>query len=436
MARNALIEHYQSKRADALQQIEVLTTIAMGREDHALTDQDREVINGLNAEIDGYNRDLEAVARETDLSQQAQNALARVTSRQVNPNHRYRSEGQAIWDVLHRHSDDAAAARLQQLQPFDEQVRAFHEAGGFLARAAQHMGTTAAATTPTAGGFDGLIVNPILGPVVTTYPTDTPFWTLLGPRNVPSGKFLRPRLVDPDLLTAAGPHAGGLQKGEIPSKKWDYDSDLVAKQTIGNYINLSYEAIEWVPSAIQQVIDHLRLRTSLGLESRAVAEADKTGNVIDLPADADAAAVQAAVWAAMAAVFKATGQPATWMAGGPDGLAMLGSKTDLAGRPLFPFVGPANALGTASGTNIIQPFGLTFATTFAITDTTLYVGNSVGLEAYVTWFPTLQADEPSVVGRQIGVAAAVGFFSPVTLESPDGGTTPAERNAVVKLEAA
>jgi len=336
---------------------------------------------------------------------------------------------------LHR-SDEAAQARLQQLQPFDEQIRMFHEAGGFMSRAAQHMGTTAAGTTPVAGGFDGLIVNPILGPVVTTFPKDTPFWTLLGPRNVPSGKFLRPRLIDPDLLTAAGPHAGGLEKGEIPSKKWDYDSDLVAKQTIGNYINLSYEAIEWAPSAIQQVIDHLRLRTSLGLEGRAVAEAAKTGNTVDLPADADAAAVQAAVWEAMAAVFKATGQPATWMAGGPDGLAMLGSKTDLAGRPLFPFVGPANALGTASGTNIIQPFGLQFATTFAITDTTLYVGNSVGLEAYVTWFPTLQADEPSVVGRQIGVAAAVGFFSPVTAEAGAGGTPPEERNAVVKLAAA
>jgi hypothetical protein len=296
------------------------------------------------------------------------------------------------------------------------------------------MGTTAAGVTQVGGGFQGLLVNPILGPVIQLTPTDTPFLTLIGPRDVPAGKFLRPRLVDPDFLTAAGPHAGSLEKGELPSKKWDYETDPVTMAVRGNYINLSYEAMEWVPSALQEVINHLKLRTSISIEASTVAEAGKTGSTVTLAADADAAATQKAVWDAIAMVFLATGRPATWMAAGPLGTAMLGSKVDLAGRPLFPFIGPANALGAAGTGRLISPFGLTYAETAAITDTTLYVGNSVGLEAYVHWLPVLQADEPSVYGRQIGSAAAVGFFRPTTKEAVTGGSpTPAEYNAIVKI---
>jgi hypothetical protein len=295
------------------------------------------------------------------------------------------------------------------------------------------MGSTAAATTPTAGGFDGIIVNPVLGPVVAMHPTTTPFLTVLGPRDFPAGKFLRPRLVDPDLLTAAGGHAGNLEKGELPSKKWDYAEDPVQITLIGNYINLSYEAISWVPGSLQLVIDHLRLRTALALEAKAVAEAAKTGAHVPLAADADAAATQKAIWDAMALVFQATGQAPTWIVGGPLGTSMLGSKVDLAGRPLFPVSGPANALGTANGFQIVSPFGLQLVTTAAITDTSLYVGNSAGLEAYVRYLPALQADEPSVYGKQIGSAAAAGFFHPTTAEAGPSNTPPAQYNAIVKV---
>jgi len=322
-------------------------------------------------------------------------------------------EGQALYDCLHRSTDEEARGRWNKAVE--------------LQRAAQHMGTTAAGTTPVAGGFDNLYVTPILGPVIQLYPTDTPFLNLLGPKTPPAGRFMRPRLVDPDLLTAAGPHAGGLEKGEFPSKRWNYDSDAISMVTIGNYINLSYEAIEWVPDSLQSVINHLRLRTALGIETAAVAEADKTGAVVELDDAADAAATQAAVWDAMAQVYLATGSPATWLVSGPLGLSKLGSTVDTTGRPLFPVIGPTNAPGTASGFSVIQPFGLRYAQTPAITGTALYVGNETSLEGYVRWLPTLQADEPSVYGRQIGVAASVGWFHPVTDEAAG------EHNAIVKI---
>jgi len=425
MGRTDLLTHYEGQGADLTNQIEAITTLAFQREDKTLTDQDRTAIAALQGRLESVSRDLEAVSVQYDISQRARDAIARVNGDSTAPpkDFQYRSEGEALWDVLHRSTSDEARQRLALIE--DQQTEHI--------RAAQHIGTTAAGTTAIAGGFDGLIVNPILGPIVQLYPTTTPFLTLLGPKNVPAGKFQRPRLVDPDLLTAAGPHAGDLEKGELPSKKWDYASDPVSMAVTGNYINLSYEAMEWVPSALQSVIDHLRLRTALGLESKAVSEAGKTTSKVTLAADADAKAIQAAVWQAMALVFQATGSPASWLVGGPLGVAMLGSSTDLAQRPMFPALSPANALGSSNGFQVIAPFGLNYATTPAITDTTLYVGNGLGLEAYVRWLPTLQADEPSVYSRQIGVAAASGWFHPTTTEAGPGGTPAAEHKAIVKI---
>jgi hypothetical protein len=423
--RVELVEFYESRRTDLLTQIDSLTNLAMSRDNHELTDQDREALGRLQTELGTVNRDLEAVAVDLDLSQRAREAIRTIGTGQVAPSgFRYQTAGEALCDLL----------RSRHLGDEDARVR-YRTALETQNRAAEHMGTIAANTTPVAGGFDGLIVTQSLGPIVQLYPTDTPFLTLVGPRNVPGLKFSRPRLVDPDLLTAAGPHAGDKEKGEVPSKKWDYASDLVATSVTANYINLSIEASELVPASIQMVIDHLRLRTSLGLESKTVAEAAKTGKKITLAANADAAAVQKAVWDAMAAVFIATGRPAEWLAAGPLGTAMLGSSVDLAGRPVFPFIGAANAVGTAgAGGRIIAPFGLSFAETFAITDTTLYVGNSLGLEAYLRWLPVLQAPEPSVLGVQIGVGAMSGFFHPTTKEAVTGGSpTPAEYNAIVKI---
>lgn len=408
-----LIDERQSVvvRAEGLKQ----TAAEQNRD---LTDDERKTLGEFSSRIGRIDEQLKLTTRSYALDEETAAAIARYSPSSALPlpaeGHKYRNEGEAVWDVLHRNDDEGARARLGRI--------------AVTQRAAQHMGTSAAATTPVAGGWGNLIVSPVVGPVIQMYPTTTPFLNLIGARGVPAGKFLRPRIIDPDILTAAGPHAGGLEKGELPSKKWDYDTDAISMQTIGNYINLSYEAMEWAPSALQDVISHLKLRTSLGLESRTVAEAAKTGSKVTLAADADAAATQAAVWDAMALVFQATGQPATWIAAGPLGVAMLGSTTDLAGRPIFPVLGPNNASGTSDGFSVISPFGLQLAQTPAITDTTLYVGNGAGLEAYVHFFPVLQADEPSVLGRQIGAAASVGYFSPLTAEAPT-----AERNAIVKI---
>ena len=94
---------------------------------------------------------------------------------------------------------------------------------------------------------------------------------------------------------------------------------------------------------------------------------------------------------------------------------------------MFPFLGAANAMGTASADTfgMVGPAGLTPVVTYAITDADFWVGNSAALEAYEYRFPLLEAVEPSVLGRQIAVGASLAFYNPITNE-----TGPARNGAV------
>jgi len=414
---SVLLEHYAGERAKIEQEITYITDRVFNeREGRQMTDQDRSDLAKLQGELDRVTEAIEVVSKRSDLSAQARQALQANDVRQNQAGHQYRTAGEVVWDLLHQHDDDGAQQRWRQFRSANP------NGAEIQTRAAQHMGTTAAATTPTAGGFGALNVSPVRGPVIDLAWSGTPFLNLLNPQSIEApGPFMRPRIVDPDFYTAAGPQAGGLQKGELPSKKWDYASDLVTPATIGNYINLSLQAQTWTPGALQLVIDHLRARTEVAIEAQALAIAGATDATVPLAAGADAAAIQAAVWDAMALVFQATGQPATWLAAGPLGQSLLGKTVDLAGRPLFPVLGPNNALGGADGGRVIAPFGLAFAVVPAITDTTMYVGNSVGLEAYVYRYPILDALEPSILGRQIAAAADTGFYAVPTGDGTANG---------------
>jgi hypothetical protein len=327
-----------------------------------------------------------------------------------------------IWDYLHAAQDRDAGNR----------VAAFSRASE---RAAQHMGTTAEVTVPVAGGFGGLIVAPVVGPIIDLSGPDMPLTLAIGSQDAPNGfQFSRPRIVDPDLDTAAGPQAGGKEKAELPSKKFDLVSDLVNMTTIGNYLNLSYQAMTFVPQALDIVVRQLNRRTSRGIEKATVAAITDASKVIPLADDADAAAVQAAIFAGAAAVFKATGRMPTWMAVGPDGWARLGGLTDLAGRPIFPALNPANAVGQANpGELALAVAGLRAIVTAGITDQDIFMGNSEGVELYSFRYPLLQAVEPSLLGTQLAVAASLGSYKPPTTEAGPGGTPAALYEAIVKI---
>lgn len=400
-----------------------------------LDDNERATLANIQSRMRAIDEQLTLTTTDYALNETVAANLARISgANHVAPSSgvAWRSAGECVWDYIHQHEDRGSRDRVQAA------IRAAQEADGrgevIQLRAAEHMGTTAAQTTPVAGGFGGLIINPIIGPVIDLAWSGTPLVNALGARPAPGGyQFSRPRILDPDLNTAAGPQAGGKEKGELPSKKFDVVADMVTMTVAGNYLNLSLQAESFItsPAALDLVIAQLNKRTSRGIENAAVAELTGTTKVVTVAADGS---VNAALFEASAAVFTATGDMPTTLAMGPLGWAKLGGQTDLAGRPLYPWLGANNANGSIDGDlNLTVPFGRVVVTP-GITDTSLYLLNGVGLELYIYRFPMLQAIEPSVLGRQIAVAASLGSYAPPTTEAGPSGTPAAKYEAVVKIE--
>ena len=142
-----------------------------------------------------------------------------------------------------------------------------------------------------------------------------------------------------------------------------------------------------------------------------------------------------AVYDAAALYYANTLSLPSWVAMGPTGWARLGSLVDSANRPMFPYLGAANAMGTATADSfgMVGPAGLTPVVTPGITSPDLFVGGSDSLEVYEYPFPVLEAIEPSVMGRQIAVATALAFYMPTTKEATTAPVAPAEHNSVVQI---
>src|SRR4029077_20791987 len=296
-----------------------------------LNDGERESLKNFRTRITTIDEQLEITTADYELDETIAANL-----RKYGGAHAVRAEnpwekstpGQVLWDYLHRGRDREADTRIESFNRYST-------------RAAEHMGTTAANTVAVAGGFGGILVSQVQGPIINLNWQGMPFVTALGYTDLPSAStFMRPRLVDPDFDTAAGPQAGGKEKADRPSKKWDIVADPIGLAGVGNYINLSIQAEQMVPGALDITINQLNARTTRGIENSAVAVLTAATNKIPLAADADAAAVQAAIAAAYVAVWEATNQPPTWIAYGPKGAGRLLGLSDLAGRPIYPNLGP------------------------------------------------------------------------------------------------
>lgn len=386
-----------------------------------LTETDIEAISKHNQSLRDLDKQIATVSQTAEMAEDIAARVAALSPGNGTPAV-HRSAGELLWDALHQREDVNARNR------YASAVRR-----GASTRAAEHMGTDASKTVQVAGGFGGLIVSQVVGPIIDLQPAARPLLTALGMQTVPSAEFRRPRLVDPNFTTGVGPQ--GLQKEELPSKAFDVKSDPVDFETIGGYLNVSQQVLRYTPNGLDIVISQLLKRLGNAAEAAAVAKIDQTTAVIPIANDADGAAIRQAIFDASALVYANTGALATWIAMGPQGWARLGGLVDLANRPLFPMSNGVNANGSANPSTFeIAGMGLQAVVTPAIKDADFRVGNGVGLEAYWAPYPTLEAVEPSVLGRQVAVAADLGFYTPPTTEATTGDTpTPAKYEAVVRI---
>lgn len=418
MATDAFVNQLMSERDTKVTVIENLAQVAAdeGRDLHTT---DLETIDNYRSRIKAIDHQIEKVAGDLELADAVKTRVRNLDPNIIARDFSYRSAGEYMWDALHRHEDSDANGRWQK----------------FHSRAAQHMGYDKDNTVPTAGGFNGLVVSPVSGAVLDPRPEGRPLFNALGVRPITSGSFLRPRIVDPNFTTGVGPQ--GQEKAELASKAWDIVSEPVQAEVIGGYINISQLLLEMMASSLDMIVSHMNRRLEYYSEVAAITAMDATTESIPLAADATSAAISAALGEASATVFRNTGQLPTWLAMGPDAWGRLIGTSDLAGRPMIPSVGPVNAWGAngAPDTFFTGIAGMRAVVSYAIADTTMYVGNAFGLEVYEKKLPVLQAVEPAVFGRQISVQTALAFYNPITTEAVTGGTpAPAERNGIVKIE--
>jgi len=423
---NALVEDYVAERDKHLNTINVLTGQAKERGTDP-SDQDLEAIDKLKKRMKQLDHMIDVLGDDLEMDAETRDKLTRLKPGLVPSAPKYRSAGELLWDCLHANYGSQHSSEDQEARRRWDQV---------MKRAAQHMGTTAEATTPVAGGFGGLYVAPVVGPVIDIAPAGQPFLNGMGKQPAPDAmNFTRPRIVDPDFKTGAGLQT--LQKAELVSKKFDVKADVLGLGTYGGYLNVSQQLMSLHPSAWDIIVRQLTRRVSWQGEAAGIAELEESTAHILLAAGADGPTVIEALFAAAKLVYDTTWELPTWIAYGPGGWAMLGSLTDLAGRQYFPFLGAANALGTSQlGDFALGPLGLRQILTPGIATNDIWIGNSYAFEVYSYSFPVLEAVEPSVLGRQVGVAEALAFYRPTTKEAvpaDPGPAAPAEGNGAVRV---
>jgi len=416
MAIDSMVKRLLDERDQKIALIDQIAGVA-DEEGRDLLESESQTISNAQERVRSLNNQVDRLSQDLELADSAKNRIRALDPTIVAKDFTYRSAGDFLYDLIHKQDDSDCNMRM----------------GKFLKRAAEHMGFDKANTVPVAGGFNGLVVNPVIGPVLDPSPTGRPLFSLLGARQLTALTFNRPRLIDPNMSTGVGVVAK--EKQEMPSKAWDIVSEPVTTSRIGGYINVSEVLVEMLSGSLDMVVSHMNRRIETYSEYAVVTELDKTGATVDLATD-DAADITAAIGEASALVVTNTGNLPTWIAMGPAAWGALIGVSDLAGRPLLPAVGPVNAFATGRADSYFQNiFGLNAAVTPAIGDKSIYIGNSFGLEVYEKPMPLMQAFEPSLYGRQIAVATFLGFYAPITTEAVTGGSpSPAERNGVVKID--
>jgi hypothetical protein len=400
---NPLVDRYMTERDGLVETVKMLQALSLDRKSD-LSPADLETIEKAQQRCDDIDRQLKVIGNDLEMDEDTRDRLMRTGVGAVSAGPKYRTAGEIMYDCVHAtfgstnsHEDREAKDRYER----------------HLKRAAQHMGTEAALTTPTAGGFGGLFVDPVVGPVIDIYPKGRPFLTAIGVQQAPNSlSFLRPRLTDDDFDTGAS--AQGLQKAELRSRKFDVSTDPLNLTTICGYLNVSQQLLSLHPSGWDIILRQLQARVTRATELGAIAELVKSTGSVTLATGATAAVTWAALVAGAANVAVATNMPPTWMAFGPLGWKNLAAIVDTTGRPVFPMLGATNAQGGMSlDGESVNLVGIRPIFTTAITTAHVWFGNDLSFEAYGYPFPVLEAVEPSVFGRQVAVAEAVAFFRPV-----------------------
>jgi hypothetical protein len=258
----------------------------------------------------------------------------------------------------------------------------------------------------------GLLPTPVVGPVLNFIDQARPLTTWLGPRQIPSNTWTRPKVTQ-HTNVAAQPTG---EKNELVSQKMTITKNTVTASTYGGYVNVSRQDIDWTtPSIMDIVIQDLAGKYGTVTEAALGAAAQTAAATSSTVATGTptTAVLNAALWKAAGEVYAAVaGQ-------GKLGLFMPADQLGVWGPLMYP-VNPQNGISTgfeaanfASGA-MGQISGIPVYMTAGLTAGSSVLLSSAALEVYEDRIGALSVVEPSVLGVQVAYA---GYYTWLVTET-------------------
>ena len=271
-------------------------------------------------------------------------------------------------------------------------------------------------TTDTPGILPVPIVSPIYNNFVANY---RPLVTAMGVRQMPmSGKvFIRPKVTTNTTIGASNGELVALDQGTFV-----VDDIQITKALYGGYVKLSEESMDMTsPEVLGALIDDMARvyanETDIAACATFAAGVTQTEALADITDPADWVAF--IYNSAEQILNNSNGNLPNVLVTNPAYYAALGALTDTAGRPLFPNVGPQNALGTTAASNFNgNAFGLNLVVDRNLTAagvSNLYVGDSTGFECWEQQKGAISVElADGALGRIIKFR---GYFSSVMIDA-------------------
>jgi len=270
----------------------------------------------------------------------------------------------------------------------------------------------AAAPDVVTSDLDGILPLPIVSPIYNNFRGLRPVIDAVGVRAMPqSGKvFIRP------VVTTHTSMAVASENTTIQSGTFVVNDVQITKGIYGGYVDVSEASLDWTqPEVLGAMLDDMA-RVYANTVDNVAADALEAGttNTNNFTA-ADIAKPEVWVaWIYQAASDILTGSNGnlpTHLFMAPNRWASLGNLSDDSGRPLFPNIGPMNALGQlAPGDYAGNAFGLQVVVDRNLPSGTLIIGDATsgGFECWEQQKGAISIDVPSKLERTI---AFRGYFA-------------------------
>jgi len=260
----------------------------------------------------------------------------------------------------------------------------------------------AAAPDVTTTDSVGILPVSIVGPTYNNFRGYRPVCDAVSIKAMPGGGkvFIRPEVTTHTSMAVQSAENAALQSGTFV-----VSSNQVTKGTYGGYVNISNQDLDWTdPAVLSLILDdmgRIYANTTDNVAADALV-AGQTQTAVLTDPTSPSEWVSDLYDAASTILTNSNGNLPTHLFLAPNMYAALGKLVDTAGRPLFPEIGPMNALGTASPASFAgRAFGLQVVVDRNFASDTVIVGDPSGFEIFEQQKGALSIESPSTLSRTL-----------------------------------